>query len=268
MNEAIHVAQQAGIFQNNLAALMWRVQGSHYENTDLETAKHCFVESLALYEKLGDRLNAVDPLRKLGDIAWIQGEDERGNDYLQKAIAISREMNSKSDLMYSLYSCGDHAHKMGRYAESEACFQEAQALAEKTGFRMGVNWSLLNRGVAIRRQGHLERARRLICEGLELAQQDGYTLGVLGCIASLAGIAADLSRGLESARLMGAMVEAQTQQGFQTRTFGPISRIELQRDVSQLRNMLGDEAFEAAFLEGKVLTLEQAIQLAKEVVVP
>ena len=88
---------------------------------------------------------------------------------------------------------------------------------------------------------------------------------MLGCIASLAGIAADLGRGLESARLMGAMGEALTQQGFQTRTFGPISRTELQRDISQLRAMLGNDAFEAAFLEGKSLTLEQAIQMAKEV---
>ena len=147
MNEAIHVAQQAGIFQNNLAALLWRVQGSHYENrshyvnTDLETAKHCYVESLALYDKLGDRLNAIAVLRELGEITRRQGEDERANDYIQKAVAISREMNSKSDLMYSLCSSGDHAHQMGCYAESEACFQEAQALAEKTGIRIGVIWS-------------------------------------------------------------------------------------------------------------------------------
>jgi len=115
--------------------------------------------------------------------------------------------------------------------------------------------------VAARRLGQLERAIRLIGESLELAQKYGYASMVLECIASLAGIAADMGRGLQGARLMG-VVEAQRG----TSELGTITQKELPRDASQLRTMLGDAIYEAVLLEGQAMTQEQAVQLAKDVV--
>jgi predicted ATPase/DNA-binding SARP family transcriptional activator len=258
VNEAIAIAQQAGIYQQNQAQLM-EIKGFWYGMVDMEVSKSCYAESLAAHEKEGDRLGSANPLRALGEIASEQGEYDLADYYLQKAVAISREMNSSFDLMYSLVVTGDHAHHVGRFKQMEACFQEAHAIAEKTGARAVFTWSTNHCGVAALRQGQLDRAVHLIGESLELAQK--YGLNLLAYIACLAAVAADLGRGLQSARLVG-MLEAQPSY---LECIGPIPRQELARITSQLRAMLGDEAYEAALLEGKALTLEQAIQEAKDV---
>ena len=257
VNEAIAIAQQAGIYQQNLAELM-EIKG--FWTIDLEVSKSCYAESLAAYEKKGDRLGFTRLLRELGSLASEQGDFDRADDYLQRAVAISREMKSLSDLMYCLVVSGDHAHHVGRYKQMEACFQEAHAIAEKTGARAVFIWSTNHLGVAALRQGQLDRAVHLICESLELAQK--YGLNLLVYIACLAAVAADLGCGLQSARLIG-MLEAQP--GY-LEWIGPIPRHELARIPSQLRAMLGDEAYEAALLEGKALTRVQALQLAKDAV--
>jgi predicted ATPase/class 3 adenylate cyclase len=259
VNEAIAIAQRAGIYEENQAELIG-YKGFCYQHIDPEIAKCCLVDSLSAFEKRGDRLGSINCLRILGVIASEAGDYERADFYLQKAIATSREMRSLGYLVWDLSVMGDHAHRAGRYEQMEACFQEVQSVAEKSGHRRGYVWSFHHRGVAARRLGQLERAIQLIGESLSLAQEYEFTELVVECLASTAGIAADLGRGLLGARLMGT-VEA----CWKNYSISPIVLGELPRDASQLREMLGDEAYETALLEGKALTLDQAIQVAKEV---
>jgi predicted ATPase/DNA-binding CsgD family transcriptional regulator len=259
VNEAIAAAQQAGIYEHNKANLLW-CQGFCYQDIDHEIATRCFMESLAINEKKGNRLGSIGALRMLGQIASEDGDYERADFYLQKTVAASREMISMGNLMWGLILSGDHAYRVGRFAKMEAFFQEAQAVSEKTGFRRGFVWSIDHAGVAARRQGLQERAVRRFCQSLEYAQEYQFPELVVEAIASLAGIAVDLGRGQESARLLGALGVTPGLLPIEIR--GVIVDSELERNVNQLRAMLGDEAFEAALLEGKALSLDQAVEEA------
>ena len=144
--------------------------------------------------------------------------------------------------------------------QMEAFFQEAQAVSEKTSFRRGFVWSIDHAGVAARRQGLQEQAVGRFCQSLGYAQEYQFPELLVQAIASLAGIAVDLGRGQESARLLGALG---VMPGFlQIEIRGVIVNSELERNVNQLEAMLGDEAFEAALLEGKALSLDQALEEA------
>jgi non-specific serine/threonine protein kinase len=256
VNEAISIAQQAGIYLQNLASLL-RAKGFYYLHADLEIARRSYVECVALFEKRGDRLSAIAPLRFLGAIASAQGEAERAEGYLQKAVAASREMKSLRNLFYDLSASGDHAHRVGHYEQMEAFFREAQEVSEKIGLRNGTVWCLHHLGVAVRRQGQLQRAIHLTSKSLEYAREYDFAELVAECIASLAGLALDFGRLQESSRWMAA-VEAQQGKLF----VGPICELELQRDTAQVRALLGEEAFQAALLEGRALTLDQAVEEA------
>jgi hypothetical protein len=94
-------------------------------------------------------------------------------------------------------------------------------------------------------------------ECLGYAREYNFAEHVAECIASLAGIAADIGRLQESSRWMGA-VEAQQGKLY----VGPICELELQRDTAQVRALLGEQAFQSALLEGRGLTLDQAEQEA------
>jgi predicted ATPase/class 3 adenylate cyclase len=258
VNKAITIAQQAGIYEENQSDLIG-CKGFCNQQINPEIAKRCLVESLDAYEKKGDRLGSINALRILGLIASEAGNYELADYYLQKAVATSREMRSLRSLAWDLSVVGDHIHRTGRFEQMEACFQEVQSVAEKVGYRRHYVWSIHHRGVSARRLGQLERAIQLIGESLRLAQEYGFIELVVECLLSLVGIAADLGRGLQGARMMGAMEAC-----WRNYSIGPIVLSEMPRDASQLRAMLGDEAYEAALLEGKALTLEQAVQLAKE----
>jgi tetratricopeptide (TPR) repeat protein len=99
----------------------------------------------------------------LGGIASLQGDYERADAYLQKAVVTSRELKSYYELVMYTSTSGDHAHRAGRYAEMEACFLEAHAIAEKTGFRMGYVWSFHHCGVAAHRLGQQGILLRPFC---------------------------------------------------------------------------------------------------------
>jgi predicted ATPase/DNA-binding SARP family transcriptional activator len=95
MEEAFAVAQKAGIYQQARLLMM-----KGYSMLDPEEAKRYYTECLALCEKEGDSQGAQLVLRQLSIIATEQGDYERSEDYLQKALTISRELNSLIDIMF------------------------------------------------------------------------------------------------------------------------------------------------------------------------
>ena len=81
----------------------------------------------------------------------------------------------------------------------------------------------------------------------------------LNCIAGLAGVAGALGQLQRASRLFGAV--ATHSERLQYR-LDPADQIEFDRNVAAVRAQLTDDAFNAAWAEGRAMTLEQAIAFA------
>jgi DNA-binding NarL/FixJ family response regulator len=100
------------------------------------------------------------------------------------------------------------------------------------------------------------QARILLSEGVRLNNALGSKLTVALCLAILGAVAASEDRAEDAARLFGA-AEAQSASYLAAQT-----RRETEEGVARARAQLGDEAFAAAWAEGRSMGVEQALTLA------
>jgi len=79
---------------------------------------------------------------------------------------------------------------------------------------------------------------------------------ILLCLEGLARVAVAQGRMERAARLCGAAAALREDRGW---PFPPAKRVEHDRTVAAARRGLGEEAFEAAWVRGHALPLEEAI---------
>ncbi len=136
-------------------------------------------------------------------------------------------------------------------------------ISREIGDRLSGYISLYNLALASRVLGEHERAAQLYTEGLELAVEVGDKANTAYCLEGLAGLITHSSDPERAARLFGASetlleaVGAPLYAQVQDRT-------SVESAVEVLRSRLGEEAFEAAWAEGRAMSSEEAVAYALE----
>jgi DNA-binding NarL/FixJ family response regulator len=121
--------------------------------------------------------------------------------------------------------------------------------------------ALGQRGHAALQQENLAVAARSFRESIALAQTADYTRAILGAVAGLAGVALRQGHVTRAARLLAATEAAQESLGT-----GPIvNAIHAERIVAEVRAQLEEPRVWAAWEEGLILTLADAIADANRI---
>ena len=103
------------------------------------------------------------------------------------------------------------------------------------------------------------KAASLLKKSLTLFRELGEKPGIASCLAGVAAILEEQAQPEQSAQLLGATEALLETTGA---VLWPADRIEYERDVSDLRAQLDEAAFDAAWAEGRAMTMEQAIETA------
>ena len=267
------------------------------EQGDRRRATACIEESLAIGRDLEDPRVVAWSLRELGFLALEdQGDHDRAVGLCEESLAVARQLGDPWEIAYALEFLGMAVHGKGDHDRAAILHEESLDLYRQVGDMVGVGWSLYEQGAIARDRGEYERASILFAQSLALSRELGntamsaYSLQLLGIVANLRGDRAlakasleesltlaqqvGLSRGVapalyalgsvawsggdstRAARLFG-VAEAQ-RDAFGLAWF-PTLRASFERDVATLRSELGQEAFAAAWAEGRVMSLDQAI---------
>jgi len=186
-------------------------------------------EALALYRALGDRPRAAAVLNNMGSHAFLAGNYERAQELLEESLRLCRDLDDGYTLIYPLVTLG-------------------QTLLER---------------------GEFTRARALLSEGLQAAQQRGIKdmlpdyLEEFAWLAAVQGAAEQRTEEhtRRSARLFGS-AEAQ-REAIGARLVGAELAFHA-RHIATVRAQLDEATWQAAWAEGRAMTLEQAIAYALE----
>ena len=239
-------------------ALSWagwlaRVQG------DNERSEALGEEALALFRSLGDERGATEALYNLGMTALFWMDFERASAALEEVAVSQRASGDEVGLgrtFHALVSVADGQHD---YERAIALHEEGLRLARKTQDDYGILFLLFTGASACVGHGDHQRARTLLREGLELSQRlqmSRLTVYQLHVAATLAGSQKQPRR---AARLWGA-AEASREalrvvlSPFQRHIYGP--------HIATARTQLSEEAWEASLVEGRAMSLEEAIRCA------
>jgi predicted ATPase/class 3 adenylate cyclase len=113
-----------------------------------------------------------------------------------------------------------------------------------------------------RYEGHLEKAQQIYRATILVWQRIGHRAAVANQLESLAFIASANNQAERAARLLGAAEALREKINIQMSQF---ERSEYDKQVTGLRNCLGGPAFLNLWSEGRLMTMEQAVEFAVDV---
>jgi predicted ATPase/DNA-binding SARP family transcriptional activator len=261
---------------------------------DFGSARSLYEESLAIQRELGDRWGIAWALYKLGNVMQDQGNYEAAKALYQESLAISRELGDRRGIAWSLASLGNVFLVQGDLAATRTLFEESLALYRELGDKGGIAYSLYCLGGLAYSQRDFDAARTLLQESLALYREtrNFFLIHALGALGHVEREVGDYARASalyqESLRLrremrnvwfivcsledFASLAGRQGQYERAVRLLGAAEALcatlgcplpvgdasEYERTVAAAHTALSEEAFAAAWEEGRAMTLEQA----------
>ena len=225
---------------------------------DLEGARRCCEESLALSRELGDLQGVGRALHELGEAALAEEDFDRAVELFHEAVDAARAAGHNG--AGSIGNIGYVALLRGDYDQARELSAQATQLFRERGHQSGIAVGLAIEADAAVFQGRSVEARLLAGECLELGGELGFKEVIASGLETSAALLADGEQVELAARLAGA-ADALREDIDLLQT--PSERRLHHRMHATLRETLGASAGEDLYDEGRQLDVEQAIALAR-----
>ncbi|MGQ0604422.1 MAG: tetratricopeptide repeat protein [Anaerolineales bacterium] len=222
-----------------------------------EQATLWFTEYLKLYRGL-NHVETGWVLMDLAQMAVVQGAFDRAAALFAECETIFESEGLKASVL--LYQ-GIAAGYQGNYEQAKVLLDKSLPVLRKINDRLAIARALHALGIVMRHQDNAETATALFSEGLTISHAIGARLEIAQCLEGLAGLASAQAQLEKAARLFGV---AEALRAAISTPLLPGIRADVDRDRSVLRAQLAEGVFEAAYADGRTMTMEQAITYAME----
>jgi len=263
-------------------------------------------EALALFREVGDKEGAAWSLYNLGGLVIVQGEYAKGRALLEESLALHRELGNKSGMAHLLSALASALFdSQGDPETVRALLEESLTLSREVGDKEGIETFFSLSGQLALSQGDIVTARRLAEKSLVISREIGHredtaeslsllarveayqgdnvaaralyeqsltiaiegnsTWGIYLFLEGLAGVVAAQGEPAWAARLYGA---AESLRDANSIPIQPVYRAEYDRSVAATRAQLGEQAFAAAWAEGRTMTPEQVLAAEGQPLLP
>jgi tetratricopeptide (TPR) repeat protein len=255
--------------RQGLAGALITLGDMETEVGDYATASALMKEALGIMRELKDVRGIARALWQLGQCAVRPGDYEQAVAYYEMALPLLQQIGDRSHTAIALSGLAEVAVRQGDYERASILEEESLSLRREISDTWGIAISLANFAWIALRQDDLQQAVALLAESLTLRREIGDKGGIAWCLEKLAEIA--LTTGQResasrrdddfrrAARLFGA---AEALRAPVNSTIDLVDQPEYERQVAIVCAQLDGTAFTAAWTEGKVMTLEQAIAYA------
>jgi predicted ATPase/DNA-binding CsgD family transcriptional regulator len=253
-------------------------------------------EALALFRELEDTRGIADALLLMGWTTFFQGAYARAHTLLEESLALFREVAEPLGTIGVLQYLARLHSSQGEYEAARSVIVQELALAEQVGFKQEKAVALMLLGYLLLQQHDTSRARTLLEESAKLLREVGDRLSLAEALFLLGRVEAGQGDGaaaqshfqesLTVASALGnqwaiasaveglaGMVAAQGELAWAARLWGaaealrqtigapmpPVERASYERSVATVRAHLGEQAFTAAWAQGRTMRPEQAL---------
>ena len=229
-----------------------------------EVARRFLEEGLVLYRELEDKEGIASSLIYLGFVAVLGERDlETIPALYEEAVGLGPEIGDRRVAANLLLFQGLVITSQGDHERASALHEEALAMFREIRDVQGMGHCLNNLALGAVVEGDYDKASLLIRENLRIARESDYKLGIQYSLLGLGLVAAAREQPARAARLWGAVEAMEEAFGI---TITPLARshTDYEGHLAASRSRLGEEAFAAAWSEGRAMTLEEAVEYALE----
>jgi tetratricopeptide (TPR) repeat protein len=280
----------------HLSEQIWSV----WDDGETTKARLLFEEQLQTYREFADQQGEVQVLRYLSLMAIFQGNIDGALSYLEECPHFVRDLSEvQMRMIYLQAKCAlwqanlpeaqaffEDAQRMcleigspfmlssiqeglgqvkycqGEYLQAEKHLKEALTIADQARSQVLLDatrrWIWQDLGDVARAQGEIRQATYWYRKSLALMRLMGCKPFMPDTIEGIAKVGMMESHLLEAACLFGA---SQSARNWMNIPLAPVNRPDYERSLKAVREALGETAFTLAWEEGKVLTLEQAVEM-------
>jgi predicted ATPase len=226
---------------------------------DHAAARALHKEALAIYQELGDQLGISSALLQLGTSAYDEGDHASARSLFEQSLAIKREFGDRLGTAMLLNNLGIVAQEQGDYAMAKTLYEQSLKIKRQIGDHLGAAISLHCLARMACQQADYVKALSLCQESLVIERDLEDKLGIADCLEGLAEVACRTEKPTNAARLFGAAELIR-------KTYGApvfsVDRGHYESVVAEARRMLTPKEFEAAWAEGRGMSLAEAIAYA------
>jgi tetratricopeptide (TPR) repeat protein len=213
----------------------------------------------AAFAETGDQQGIADALRERGKAAMGNRDFERARATYEELATVSDRIGDKWNGAIALNNLGDLALNTGDWERVVDLCGRSSAIRHAIGDRWGAALSLSNVVGAEIKLNRLPEASRSLRRALEDSLAVGALMVVAACVDTAAVLATALGREADAARLLGAsdrLLEelGSVREGFEQRRS--------EATTAAVRTSLGENAFAAAFEQGRTMSPEEIADFA------
>jgi predicted ATPase/DNA-binding SARP family transcriptional activator len=234
-----------------IAAYLWNLG---MVDTEQERIRARCEESLRLGRETGDRWNIIGALHILSELALEQGDFSRAQRLVDECLALAREIGDRRNEAWALGALSGLAREQGdveRAAEYGSAFLRH---AHEMGDRGNEAWALHNLGLVMLAQGNAAQGQTLFLDSI--AQfPDHSPRGAAACLVGLASMMNDPTTAAQLLGTAAALLETSLT------SLAPLDDRLYRRTSANLQSQLGADVFDDAWMSGRALSLQQAVEL-------
>lgn len=233
---------------------------------DFELAQQLMRRALDCSRLLGDDLQAAWALAFLGYTMLYK--PEAAIPLAKEALASFQALNHLPGIAQTLNVIGEIARVNGDDLCAREAYEECLVVCQQTGEARRISYTYSNLAHLAQHGGEAEQAMHLARLQLQLAWDRHDRRDMADALITMAGslsvnAASRPDKLRRAARLLGAAEADRERRGA---FLQPSNMPEYQRILGALREHLEDASFQAAWAEGRHMTLEQALSYALETV--
>jgi len=229
---------------------------------DPDTAQEKFKEAVEYARRAEDGWVLAFALKGLG-AAFERFDYAAARPVLEESLAIWREVGVLEGIADALNQLGTVAHGLGDNDQAIILYKESLTLFRKIESKTSIAMVLDNLGESYQACVDNEMAARLFREAIILEQEIDYYHGIAWSLSGLGGVAGGQHKPKRAARLLGAAAAWRKSVGEDLSSW-PYVLTDYDRWLATARAQLSEEVFEAAYAEGQVMTLDEAVKYALE----
>jgi predicted ATPase/DNA-binding CsgD family transcriptional regulator len=243
----------AGIARQRLGSIA-REQGRYAQSRAMHE------QSMAIWEALGDREGVASAQDYLGFAAWLSGDFERAESVGRQALETFRQAGRLRDVASALISLGAGAIYRDELEVAAERLSEALSISRRLGFQEGIAWSLHQLAIlARRRRRPAHEAAGMLHDALLVHQQLGDRWRIASVLEEIAGSVLVRRDPALAVRMLASAQELRNRIGTPVPTAESPDR---DAALARLRRRLSRTAFDEERLQGRLLEVEEAIDLA------
>jgi non-specific serine/threonine protein kinase len=223
---------------------------------DAPAARRYLDSAQALATEQNDRWALAWTSHLRGRVAYFDGDVLTARECGKHSLALARETGDPWLIAWALHLLGLAAHIAACYAEARVYYEEALAIRRQLGYLEGIGICLNLLAMVAYRQGEVLAARALAHESLVELRDCGARWTVHNPLVTLTVVAAAEGQAEQAVRLAAA-----TQAFSELVDVSPIPLAEtmLRDALAAVRTRLGEARYAAAWRDGRLLALDDAI---------